>query len=357
MTGREYWAAYRAERNRLDARRNCVTGYSCGSSCIPVKKECQKESGSSIGKERLNKIRALASGAAPEGRGVMRLRQQEAAGLAEQIQSRRSQRATELKSGRSAPSGSGKPTRGQQEQLTAIAEGVKPTTGRAQRGREVEEQLKSTLAGMAASDRDLFRNAGRAISEMQAGISRLAEMEGVDLSDVRPSGSGRVTSSTPQAIEGGGKTREQIRREKGLDLAQGEQRGLDLGIFGSGSTPLFGSEAFVPGAGQQPAPKPDEVEYKRFNPRASRIPREPKPKTSPNAKPLPKGVTDQVKAVSNALREAKTPLTAQEVRALFKGKTAIVPDILNALTVAGGLQEDGQGRYFYPVYTNNIVGR
>lgn len=491
MGDREYWAAYHAERVRLD-RRNCTTGYSCGASCIPVKKECRKQGGlSSIGKERLKKIQAIASGEQAEGLGLGRLKQGEASELAGQVQQRRSNRAKDLRESRSPLAAiekqygslspekireeidrikkeaegmsdlervllgnaveerikqmeaylqsrikpnNGQPTAAQQQQLTAMGQGVSAPKGRAQRGREVEAQLKSTLAGMAASDRDLFRNAGRAISEMQAGvsrlaelegveldppgptpskiagsagsrtprkepqttlergraaeealrtgaaglaasdrdlfrgagraiseiqggISRLAEMEGIDLSDVQPTGSGRVTSSTPQAIEGGGKTREQVRREKGLDLAQGEQRGLDLGLFGSGSTPLFGSEAFVPGAGQQPAPKPDEVEYKRFTPKAGRIPKEPKLKTSPNAKPLPKGVTDQVKAVSSALREAKTPLTAQEVKALFKGKTAIVPDILNALTVAGGLQVDDQGRYFYPVYSNNIVGR
>lgn len=97
MKSRSYWAAYRAELARLDARRNCTTGYSCGSTCIPTKKECLKESGSSIGKERLRKIQAIASGAAPEGKGVNRLRQAEAGAAAAEIQQRRSARAQELR--------------------------------------------------------------------------------------------------------------------------------------------------------------------------------------------------------------------------------------------------------------------
>ncbi len=177
----DYWNAYESERVRMDKRRNCSTGYSCGSTCIPVKKECLKESGSAIGKERLNKIRALASGNASEGRGVMRLRQGEAQGLAADIQARRAKQAAELQAQRAAK---------------------------------------------------------------------------------RP----RVTSETSQPVQGG-MTREQLRRSKGLDLAQGEQKGLGLGIFGEGTTPLFAG-AFVPGAGEQPKPKPDEVYQPRYQPQA-----------------------------------------------------------------------------------------
>lgn len=109
MKNRSYWAAYRAELARLDARRNCTTGYSCGSTCIPVKKECLKESGSSIGKERLRKIQALAGGAAPEGKGINRLRQGEAESVAADIQQRRSARAQELRDQRGQRSGGSSP--------------------------------------------------------------------------------------------------------------------------------------------------------------------------------------------------------------------------------------------------------
>lgn len=81
-------------------RRNCSSGYSCGSTCINLKKECQKESGSSIGKERLNKIQSIAEGRQSEGLGLQRLKRGEAGDLAGQIRQRRSQRAAELKAGR-----------------------------------------------------------------------------------------------------------------------------------------------------------------------------------------------------------------------------------------------------------------
>lgn len=109
MGDRNYWAGYWIEQFRLDARRNCSTGYSCGSTCISLKKECKKSAASSIGKERLKKITAIASGTAPEGLGLQRVKTTEAAAIATEIQQRRSRRAGELQ--------------GQRPERTAVAKG------------------------------------------------------------------------------------------------------------------------------------------------------------------------------------------------------------------------------------------
>lgn len=96
MGDRNYWAGFWIEQFRLDARRKCTTGYSCGSTCITLKKECQKSAASSIGKERLKKIQAIVSGATPEGLGLQRVKATEAATIAAGIQQKRSQRAGQL---------------------------------------------------------------------------------------------------------------------------------------------------------------------------------------------------------------------------------------------------------------------
>lgn len=86
MNDRNYWAGYWLERLRFDRgpippkggaskkgggkKRTCQTGYSCGSSCISLKRECLKNSGSSIGKERLRKIEALAGAGSPDAQGI-----------------------------------------------------------------------------------------------------------------------------------------------------------------------------------------------------------------------------------------------------------------------------------------------
>jgi len=59
----------RAPEQRLDfrggavrARKKCGVGYSCGSTCITVRKECLVRPGSAIGKGRLKRLLALAAG-------------------------------------------------------------------------------------------------------------------------------------------------------------------------------------------------------------------------------------------------------------------------------------------------------
>lgn len=97
MGDRNYWAGFWIEQFRLDARRKCTTGYSCGSTCISLKRECRSNPASSTGKERLRKIQAIASGVAPEGLGLQRVKATEAATIAAGIQQQRSQRAGELR--------------------------------------------------------------------------------------------------------------------------------------------------------------------------------------------------------------------------------------------------------------------
>jgi hypothetical protein len=87
---------------RLDAvKRKCVTGYGCGSTCISVQKDCRKEAGSAISKERINRLQQLARGEiAPRGIGT--LKPVEAATKAEQLAAGRQARASEIKQQRQA---------------------------------------------------------------------------------------------------------------------------------------------------------------------------------------------------------------------------------------------------------------
>jgi hypothetical protein len=59
---------------RLDAiKRRCSTGYSCGSSCISVQKDCRKEARAGVSKERISRLQQLARGEiAPRGIGVLK---------------------------------------------------------------------------------------------------------------------------------------------------------------------------------------------------------------------------------------------------------------------------------------------
>ena len=85
-------------QQRLDAlRRKCTTGYSCGSSCISLRKECRTTPGSTIGKERLKRLLALAAGEKVPQRGVAPVRTADATALAGQLEQRRAERAQQLK--------------------------------------------------------------------------------------------------------------------------------------------------------------------------------------------------------------------------------------------------------------------
>jgi hypothetical protein len=89
-------------QERVDAlKRKCSTGYGCGSACISLRKECRTSPGSTLGKERLKRLLALAAGEIkPRGIGVPKAG--EAAAMAERLQASRATRAAELLSQRKA---------------------------------------------------------------------------------------------------------------------------------------------------------------------------------------------------------------------------------------------------------------
>jgi hypothetical protein len=84
-------------QQRIDAlRRKCSTGYSCGATCISLRKECRTSPGSAIGKERLKRLLALAGGAPSNQRGIGTVKTGEAAEIAQGIAAQRSQKALQL---------------------------------------------------------------------------------------------------------------------------------------------------------------------------------------------------------------------------------------------------------------------
>jgi hypothetical protein len=90
-------------QHRLDAlKRKCTTGYSCGSSCISLRKECRTSPRSAIGKERLKRLLALAGGAPSSQRGIGTVRAAQATALAGQLEQRRGKKAQKLRSGSKA---------------------------------------------------------------------------------------------------------------------------------------------------------------------------------------------------------------------------------------------------------------
>jgi len=85
-------------QERIDAlKRKCSTGYGCGSACISLRKECRTSPGSSIGKERMKRLLALAVGEKLPQRGIAPVRAQEAAGLAAGIGQQRGAKAAQLR--------------------------------------------------------------------------------------------------------------------------------------------------------------------------------------------------------------------------------------------------------------------
>jgi hypothetical protein len=84
-------------QKRIDAlKRQCRTGYSCGSTCISLRKECRTSPGSAIGKERLKRLMALAAGGASSQRGIAPVKAEEAGKMAQAITAGRAQRAAQL---------------------------------------------------------------------------------------------------------------------------------------------------------------------------------------------------------------------------------------------------------------------
>lgn len=85
---------------RLDAlKRRCSTGYSCGSSCISIKKECRTNPAAATSKERLQRIAQLAKGAiTPKGIGTWS--PEEAKAKAQQLKQERDQQLAVIRAER-----------------------------------------------------------------------------------------------------------------------------------------------------------------------------------------------------------------------------------------------------------------
>lgn len=97
-----YGPKFNAQREDAAAKRKCATGYSCGATCISLKKECGKVPASSIGKERLRKIAAIAAGAKDPSRGLGKFNQKTAAVAAFSIEQKRNALAEGLRAARTA---------------------------------------------------------------------------------------------------------------------------------------------------------------------------------------------------------------------------------------------------------------
>jgi hypothetical protein len=83
---------------RIDAlRRKCSTGYGCGSACISLRKECRTSPSSSIGKQRLKRLLAIAAGEGPGQRGIAPVNAKEAGELAAGIGKQRGAKAAQLR--------------------------------------------------------------------------------------------------------------------------------------------------------------------------------------------------------------------------------------------------------------------
>jgi hypothetical protein len=88
-------------QHRLDAlRKQCRTGYGCGSACISLRKECRVSPRSTIGKQRMKRLLELAAGGASAQRGIAPVRGKEAGELAGAINARRGEKAAQLRGGR-----------------------------------------------------------------------------------------------------------------------------------------------------------------------------------------------------------------------------------------------------------------
>ena len=88
-------------QERIDAlKRKCSTGYGCGSACISLQKECRSNPGSTIGRERLKRLLALAAGGPSSQRGIGTVKAGEAGEMAQAITANRAQRAAQLRGAR-----------------------------------------------------------------------------------------------------------------------------------------------------------------------------------------------------------------------------------------------------------------
>jgi hypothetical protein len=151
-------------QERIDTlKRKCRTGYGCGSACISLRKECRTSPGSSIGKERLKRLLALAGGGkVPQG-GIAPVRGQEAGELAGGIAARRGEQSAQLRGARAQqkqtlPLLKGQPastpsTGGSLAVQSGGGAAARPTAaGPASKPGSVSQALRQTLGALRAAD-------------------------------------------------------------------------------------------------------------------------------------------------------------------------------------------------------------
>ena len=201
---------------RWDAvKRRCTTGYSCGSSCISVQKECRKETRSSASKERIGKLQQLARGEVkPRGIGV--IKPAEAKTLAQKIQGHRNQKAHELREQRAESAGMLIPTGlpFTPEVAARIREGIVKRTIRTGAVNYGPEDLAEALLKVAQEGAGLQgENARKALAFMEeAGI--MVNIAAVDKEEIR-----RTTgkeAGTPEIPWNDGRKLAKMVREMGL---------------------------------------------------------------------------------------------------------------------------------------------
>lgn len=137
-------------QHRLDAlRKQCSTGYGCGSACISLRKECRTSPRSSTGKDRMKRLLALAGGGASDQRGIAPVRGKEAAQLAGSIATRRGQQAAQMRGARAQQ----KPAEGQtlDQEISRLQKLQKAHEENANRsGRHPGTVAREVIAGLQA---------------------------------------------------------------------------------------------------------------------------------------------------------------------------------------------------------------
>jgi hypothetical protein len=187
-----------ALQHRIDAlRRRCTTGYGCGSTCISLRKECRTSPGSSIGKERLKRLLALAAGGKVAQRGIAPVRAQEAGKIAVGIGQRRGEKAQQLK-GKRAESGLIPTALPFSDAVAArIKKGIIERTIRTGAVNYGGEELADALLKVAQAPGGAGENARQALAFMEeAGI--MVNVAAVDKNEIlRVTGKTTGTSEIP----------------------------------------------------------------------------------------------------------------------------------------------------------------
>ena len=187
-------------QQRIDAlRRKCSTGYSCGATCISLRKECRTSPGSTIGKDRLKRLLALAAGGPSNQRGIGTVKAGEAGEMAQAITAQRGQKAQQLKGQREGLSRDGLiPTLlpFSSEVEARIAKGIKERTIRTGAVNYGGEELAAALLKVARdAPGEAGVNARKALAFMEeAGI--LVNVAADDVGEIK-----RVTGKEPGTKE------------------------------------------------------------------------------------------------------------------------------------------------------------